>query len=129
MASIDGPTREVLERAEWVSIATAGADGPHLAATWGDYIRTLGVDWEAGRLLVPVGGMATTQANLAHDPRIEVLAASRAVEGSHGPGQGCLIHGRGEIQESGPLAEQTRAAYSWARAVLVVTADEVRTAL
>lgn len=129
MAAIDGPSREVLERAEWVSIATAGPNGPHLAATWGDYIRKLGVDWEAGTLLVPVGGMATTAANLAADGRVEVMAASRDVAGSHGPGQGCLIRGRGEVQTAGALAERTRDAYAWARGVLVITVDEVGTAL
>lgn len=129
VARIDGASREVLEAAEWVTIASTGPDGAHLSATWGDYVRGLGIDWEAGELLVPMGGMTLTEANLAADNRIEVLAASRAVEGSLGPGQGCLLRGRGEVEEAGARADAVRARFPWARAVLVVRADEVKTLL
>lgn len=129
MAKIDGASRRVLEATEWVTIATAGPDGPHLAATWGDYVRSLGVDWESGEILVPVGGMGQTEANLARDSRVEVMAASRAVEGSHGPGQGCLLRGRGEVETTGTRVDRVRATFPWARAVLLLWADEVRTLL
>jgi hypothetical protein len=129
MVKIDGDSRRVLEATEWVTIATAGPDGPHLAATWGDYVRSLGVDWESGEFLVPVGGMERTEANLALDPRVEVMWASRQVNGTYGPGQGCLLRGRCEFETSGARADAARAAYPWARAVLVVHAEEVRTLL
>ena len=129
MARIDGAGKAVLEATEWVSVASAGPDGPHLAATWGDYVRSLGVDWEEGVVLIPVGGMARTEANLAQDSRVEVLCASRSVPGSNGPGQGCVLRGHGEIQTSGERVDAVRREFPWARAVLVVRADEVRTLL
>lgn len=129
MARIEGASRAVLDVAEWVSIATAGPDGPHMAATWGDYVRALGVDWEAGVILIPMGGMARTEANLAADDRLEVVWASRSVAGSHGPGQGCLLRGHGAVETSGARADAARQAFPWARAVLVARADEIRTLL
>jgi len=57
MAKIEGACREVIEKAEWVAIATAGPDGPHLVGTWGAYIWALGIG-DNGVFLVPVGGMA-----------------------------------------------------------------------
>jgi hypothetical protein len=59
---IEDKCREVLDKAEWVAIATAGKDGPHLAGTWGDYIRSLGIGND-GVLLIPVGGYRATEKN------------------------------------------------------------------
>ena len=79
-----------------VAIATTGPDGPHLA-DGGDYVRALGVKDDV--ILIPAGGLRQTEANLATDPRIELLFASRQVQGSSGgPGKGCLVSGRAEVQ-------------------------------
>jgi hypothetical protein len=129
VARIEGASKVVLDVADWVSIATAGPDGPHVSATWGDYVRALGVDWEAGVILIPMGGMARTEANLARDSRLEIMFASRTVAGSHGPGQGCLLRGHGEVETTGARADAARQTFPWARAVLVARADEVRTLL
>jgi hypothetical protein len=124
MAKIEGICREVLDNAQWVAIATTGVDGVHLVGTWGAYIKTMGIiDDET--VLVPAGYYHQTEANLAKDSRIEMLAGTRKVKGANGPGKGCLIRGSGQIQTSGELAELAKKKFPWARGVLVVKAEEV----
>ena len=123
MAGITGICKEVLERTEWIAIATAGADGPHVVATWGDYVRALGVTKD--ELLIPVGGMRKTQANLARDSRVELLFGSRQVRGTHGPGKGCGIMGTAVIHTAGAKFDAVKAKFPWARAVLVVKVETV----
>ena len=122
MLTLEGEIRAVIDRSEWVAVATTGPAGPHLAATWGDYVRALGVQDDV--ILIPAGGMQTTEANLAADPRIELLFASREVKGPGGRGQGCRLRGRGEFEASGPRAEAVRARYPWARGALVVRVED-----
>jgi len=55
MANMDAAIREVIDKSEWVAIATVGPDGPHLAATWGDYVRALGVKDDV--VVIPAGGL------------------------------------------------------------------------
>lgn len=124
MAKIDGVCREVIEKSEWVAIATAGPDGPHVVGTWSDYIRTLGYS-DDGVFHVPVGGMGRLEKNLASDDRVELMWGTRAVAGANGPGKGCLVRGTGEIQTTGDDADAARESFPWARGVLVLTADEV----
>ena len=123
MSKIDGVCQEVLEKSEWVAIATAGPEGPHVVATWGDYVRALGIRDDT--LLVPVGHMHKTEANLKRDPRVEVLCGTRQVQGAHGPGKGCAIVGRAEMQTDGPNFDAVKAKFPWARAALVVRAEKV----
>lgn len=124
MATIEGEIRSVIDKSEWVAIATAGPDGPHLAGTWGDYVRALGVTGNV--ILIPAGGLRRTEANLAKDPRIELLFASRQVQSSSGgPGQGCVVRGTAELQPTGPQAESVKARFPWARGALVVHVEQV----
>jgi hypothetical protein len=92
-------------------------------ATWGDYVRALGIQDDT--LLIPVGHMRKTEANLQRDPRVELLCGTRQVQGSHGPGKGCAIVGRAELQTDGPHFATAKAKFAWARAVLVVRAETV----
>ena len=124
MAKIDGVCREVLEKSEWIGLATAGPDGPHLVATWGDYVRALGIGDD--RLLIPVGGMHKTEANLKRDNRVELLCGTRQVKGTHSLGRGCGITGRAELQTTGPYFDAAKARFPWARAVMVVSVEEVK---
>ncbi|MDE3110325.1 MAG: pyridoxamine 5'-phosphate oxidase family protein [Acidobacteriota bacterium] len=124
MAKIDGVCREVMDKTEWVAIATTGPDGPHVVATWGDYVRTLGVGGET--LVIPVGGMGKTEANLRRDDRVELLCGTRAVQGAHGPGKGCCIVGKAALHTEGPQFDAVKAKFSWARGALVVRMEEVK---
>jgi hypothetical protein len=124
MAKIEGNCKDIMDKAEWVAVATIGVDGPQLSATWGDYIRTLGI--RGGEIvLVPIAGYHGTEQNLAKDKRIEMLWATRQVQGQYGPGNGCKIKGKGEIQSSGEFAEEAKEKFPWARAVLVVKIEEI----
>jgi hypothetical protein len=123
MLKIDSVCRQVIEKTEWVAIATSGPEGPHLAATWGEYVRTLGIENDE-ILFVPVGGYRTTERNLLSDNRIELLCASKQVQGAHGPGKGCRIRGAGRIETSGDRLAAAKKKFPWARGVLVVKVEE-----
>ncbi len=119
MARIEGNCREVCEAAEFVAIVTSGDDCPHVVGNWGDCVRALGVREDA--LVFPAGRYRRTEENLKKDPRIQVLLASKKVQGTRTPGQGYLIEGRGEVHTLCALYEQ----FSWARGALVIHVDSI----
>ena len=126
MARIEGTCREVCDAAEYIAIVTSGPEGPHVVGHWGDYMRIV----EPGETLVfPVGRYQKTEQNLRLDGRIQLLAASRKVQGTRSPGQGCVIAGRGEIVASGEYVDLVRTRFPWARGALVVQVESVRTQL
>lgn len=124
---IDGVIREVLDATEVVTVATMGDNGPHLVASWGDYMRMFG--FEGDIILLPAGHFQETEDNLRRDGKIQLLAGSRRVQGSHSPGQGCILAGRGEVVTSGPLADKVKAKFPWARGALVIHVEDARTQL
>jgi len=124
---MDGAIREVIDKCEWVAIATVGPDGPHLAATWGDYVRALGVEGDI--VLIPAGGLRKTESNLKLNPRIELLLASRQIQRPQGTGQGCVLSGTGELLATGPAMDKVKARFPWARGALVVKVERASTQL
>ena len=122
MAQLEDIHRAVINQSEWVAIATSGPDGPHLVATWGDYVRDLGIS--DNRILIPAGRLQKTEENLRRDNRIELLFASRQVQGTRGPGQGCCVSGTACFEFIGPTMDRVKARFPWARAVLVVDAQK-----
>ncbi len=124
MSAIDTVTRDLLEHAEVLTLVTQGPDGPHVVGNWGDYARRLGFD--DGRILLPAGRYRQTEENLGRDHRIQVLIASRAVQGTRSPGQGCVVRGTASIVAEGAEFERTRAAFPWARGVLVISVESVQ---
>lgn len=127
MARIEGACKEVVEKSEWMAIATAGPDGPHLAACWSHNVRALGTDEE--EILIPAWRYFRTEENLRDNSRVELLFASRQVQRPDGQGQGCSGIGTGELQTAGPKADAVKAKFPWARGTLVVTISEVKTQL
>lgn len=122
MTLLEGACREVLDETEVVALVTMGPDGPHITATWGDYVRTLGIVDD--RLVIPAGYYRQMEANLGRNPAIQVLVASRRVQGSHGPGQGFTLKGTGTIVDSGEDVDRVKAAFPWARGALIVQVTE-----
>jgi predicted pyridoxine 5'-phosphate oxidase superfamily flavin-nucleotide-binding protein len=106
---------DILEHEGVVAIATQGADGPHLVNTWNSYVRL-----DSDTLLIPVGGMKQTEANLALDDRVLVTVGAREVTGLIGPGAGFLLTGSGRILTSGPRHDLIRQDFDWARGVLEI---------
>ena len=127
MAIIDNVCRQTLDATEYVTIVTQGEAGPHIVATWGDYIRLTG--FENDTLIVPVGYLRETEANLSRDSRVQVLAASRKVEGSHGPGQGCLLCGTAEILLEGDVVTKVKEMFTWARGAMLIHIESAKAQL
>lgn len=117
MTVFEGKLKEVLETAEVVTIGTSGADGVHLVATWGEYVRRLGIR-EGDVILVPAGGYRQTEQNLHRHPRVEVLLASKQA------GTGFRLSGRAEMHTSGQWADQVRGEFTWARGALVIHVEQ-----
>jgi predicted pyridoxine 5'-phosphate oxidase superfamily flavin-nucleotide-binding protein len=123
MAKIEGNCRDVCEATEFVAIITTGDDGPHVVGNWGDYMRALGVG--ADTIVLPAGRYRQTEQNIEKNNRVQLLVASRKVQGTHSPGQGYLIVGTAEIVSSGEIADAVKAKFPWARGALVIHVEEV----
>ena len=124
MKKIEGNCRDVCEATEFVTIVTTGDDGPHLVGNWGDYMRKLGIREDT--IVFPAGHYNQTEANLRKNNRVQLMVASKAVQGTRGPGQGYVIRGRGEILSSGEVAEAVKSKFPWARGALVIHVEDVR---
>ena len=108
---------EVLKQDGVVAIATLGEEGPHMVNTWNSYIRITSDE----RLLIPVGYMHRTEANIAFNNQVLITLGSSKVAGNMGPGTGFLIKGTAEIATAGADFEVIKGKFSWARAVMAVT--------
>lgn len=127
MTKIKGTCREVCDATEFVTIITAGEDGPHVVGNWGDYMRKLGIKEDT--IIFPAGHYLQTEKNLRKDNRIQLLVASRKVQGTRTPGQGYLIVGTGEILTSGDLVDEVKAKFPWARGAMVIHVENVQAQL
>jgi len=122
MNLLEGSCREVLDQTEVVALVTTGDQGPHITATWGDYMRTLGIG--ENRLVIPAGFYRQMEANLGRNPEIQLLVASRKVQGTIGPGQGFTLKGTGRIVDTGEDMDRVKASFPWARGALIVDVTE-----
>lgn len=123
MAKIEGNLRDVCEATEFVTIVTSSDDGPHVVGNWGDYMRALGI--EADMIVLPAGRYHRTEQNLRKNNRIQLLVASRKVQGTRSLGQGYVIAGTAEIVASGDIADRVKAKFPWARGAMVIHVEEV----
>ncbi len=123
MTKIEGNCREVCEATEFVSIVTTGDNGPHVVGNWGDYMRALGIGAET--IVLPAGRYRQTEQNIAKNNRVQLLVASRQVQGTRSPGQGYLIAGTAEIVAAGEIADAVKSKFPWARGALVIHVEEV----
>jgi len=111
--------KEVLKHDGVVAIATLGQEGPHMVNTWNSYVRITSDE----RILIPVGYMHRTEANIAFNNQVLITLGSRKVAGNMGPGAGFLIKGPASMETSGPDFDLIKAKFAWARAVMAVTAS------
>ena len=124
MSAINATARDLIEHTEFLTIITEGPDGPHVVGNWGDYLRRLPVDGD--RLVLPAGRYKKTEENLHRNSRIQLMLASRAVQGTHSPGQGCVMRGTASLETVGEMADLAKAAFRWARGALVITVESVQ---
>lgn len=122
MAKIEGQCREVCEATEFVAIVTSGKDGPHVVGNWGEYMRTLGIGEDT--IVFPVGRYHKTEMNLQSNDRVQLLVASKKIQGSMKPGQGFCIEGIARILMSGEIMDNVRSKFPWARAAMIVEITE-----
>lgn len=127
MSKIEGNCREVCEATEFMAMVTTGDDGPHLVGNWGDYLRALGV--EEARIVLPAGGYHQTERNLMKNNRIQILVASRKVQGSRSPGQGYLLTGTARIVRSGETFDRVKAKFPWSRGAMVIDVEKIEAQL
>lgn len=126
MARIEGVCREVFDATEWVAIITQGDDGPHLAGHWRSFMF---LDVEDEVVVFPVGRFQQTEENLRKSGRVQLLAASKKVQGSRSPGQGCEVSGSGEVVTAGKYVDAVRTKFPGARGALVVRVENTKTQL
>ena len=126
MARIEGTCRDVCNATEFVAIVTHDEDGPHVVGHWGNYMF---LDIKEELIAFPVGRYQKTEQNLLKNGRIQLLVASKKVQGTKSPGQGCLITGSAEIIATGEVVDAVRVKFPWARGALVVRVEEWRTQL
>jgi len=113
---------QVLKHEGVVAIVTQEAGGfPHLVNTWNTYVQVT----PDGQLVIPVGGMHTTEKNLSLRNDVLLTAGSREVEGMQGPGTGFLISGTAEFSYAGAEFDLIKGRFGWARAALKVTVKEI----
>ena len=124
MAKIEGKCKEVMDKTEWLAIVTSGDDSPHSVATWGDYVRSIGLKDDT--IIIPAGGYNKTEENLKKNNRVQVLIASTKVPGDRSIGRGFILYGIGEVQTSGELFDLAKAKFSWARGALVIRVEDVK---
>ncbi len=108
---------EVLKHEGVVAIVTSGEAGPHVVNTWNSYVTLSG----EGELLIPAGGMRTTEANLANDRNVLLTAGSREVDGLNAMGTGFLIRGTARFIYEGDEVSRMKKRFLWLRALLCIT--------
>ena len=127
MSKIEGVCRDVCDATEFVTIVTSGDDGPHVVGNWGNYMRVLGI--KEDMIVFPAGRYHQTEKNLRKNDQIQLLVASKKVQGTRSLGQGCLIIGTGEIVSSGAIVDAVKTKFPWARGALVIHVEDVKTQL
>ncbi|MCZ7563829.1 MAG: pyridoxamine 5'-phosphate oxidase family protein [Burkholderiales bacterium] len=127
MPKIEGNCRDVCEATEFLTIVTSGDDGPYVVGNWGDYMRALGIGDDT--IVLPAGRYHRTEQNLRKDARVQLMVASRKVQGTRSPGQGYLISGTAEIVTSGEVADTVKAKFPWARGAMVIRVEEIKAQL
>jgi len=123
MNTLTKEIKNVIAQSEIVTIVTAGADGPHVVATWGGFVA----DLDAGdnkTLLIPAGGYKQTEKNLQVDGRVTLVVGSKQAPGKNGMGTGYRLSGTGRIETEDDLFDKVKTKFPWARGALVVTVEK-----
>lgn len=124
MKTLTDEIKDVIARSEFVTVVSAGVDGPHVTATWGSYVTELDAG-DGETLLIPAGGYRQTEKNLRTDARVTLMAASKQVAGKNGMGTGYRLSGTAQLETEGAWFDLVKAKFAWARAALVVKVIKV----
>jgi hypothetical protein len=124
MNKLEQLPENVFNKVEVVAITTAGAEGPHVAATWADFVIVKQADGK-DLILIPAGGYRVTEENLMNDPRIQLLIGSKQLPGKGGSGSCYRLSGLSAIETTGANFEAVHTRFSWARAALVIEVQSI----
>ncbi len=113
---------EIITHEGPASIVTMGTDGPHIAATWNSYIHIEAQD----EVWIPAGSLFSTEENVAQGSVVQLLIATKGVQGQHGDGTGYLLSGKAVFESSGPCYDAVKTRFSWARAVMIVKVNQIK---
>lgn len=102
-----------------VAIVTQANGEPHVVNSWNSYV---GITPD-GRLLIPAGGMNTTEKNIAGNHHVKLTIGNREVQGKMYRGAGFLITGTARFLKEGPEFNSLKNKFSWARAALEITVE------
>ena len=118
---IPGKLIDVLNYEGVVSIVTLGDNGAHVVNTCNSYVKIT----EDEKLLVPVGRMNNTEANINQNNKVLITLGSREVEGFHSKGTGFLINGLGSFVYEGAKFDQVKQDFPWVRATLEIKPQSI----
>ena len=121
-----GLVDDILRGAEFVTVVTSGENGPHLVGNWGDHLRILRHTADKDTIVLPAARYWQTEKNLKRNSRIAMMAASTHIHNMRG-GHGCALYGHGEIVTSGPIADEVKRKFPWARGALLIHVEEIST--
>jgi hypothetical protein len=121
IAMIPEKMLEVLKHEGVVAIVTQASEAAHVVNTWNSYITIA----EDGRLLGPVGGMNTTEANIKKNNRVLITLGSREVNGFHSKGTGFLVTVTAASIHKGTEFDEVKQKFPWARAVLEIRPESI----
>lgn len=116
---------EVMKHEGVVALVTDGAEGAHVVNTWNSYLQLT----EDGGIMVPVGGMKTTEANLKENSKLLMTLGSREVQGLMYMGTGFLVSGTAEIKNQGDEFNGIKEKFPWARAVMKIKPESIKQTL
>ena len=120
---LDKKLFDILAHDGIVAIATCCDNVPHVVNTWHNYVNVT----EDGRLLIPAGGMAETERNIAANNKIVLALGSSQVEGLSGSmGAGFCIEGTAKFLSEGADYDMMHEKFSWLSRVLEVTVTSMK---
>jgi flavin reductase (DIM6/NTAB) family NADH-FMN oxidoreductase RutF len=112
---------EVLKHEGVVAIVTNGDDGAHIVNTWNSYLNII----DDKRLLVPVGGMKTTESNIKQNNKVLMTMGSREVQGFHSMGTGFLISAEASFISQGTEFDEMKQRFPWVRAIMEIKVESI----
>ncbi|MFD1901360.1 pyridoxamine 5'-phosphate oxidase family protein [Enterococcus termitis] len=112
----DEKFKEVLMHEGTVSLTTWANNDAHVTNTWNSYLKLT----EDGRILLPMAGMHSTEADLAINNQVKMTMASREVQGTIGAGAGFYVEGTTEYLDSGEEFDLMISEFPFLRRVMVV---------
>lgn len=118
---INSKVKEVAQHEGVVTIVSWGkGEEPNARATWNSYLRFKDED----KILVPIAGFSSIQADVAVNDKVKVVFGAREVEGFNDyQGTGFLLEGRAEFTDSGADFEMMKEEYSFINKIMTITVE------